>query len=282
MYQAELRGKLSSKQEMMEDLLTSNVFSFFKYSNRKVFLKPYLQTLDIQVTDRDVENADFQFWPSFESKTEPDLVLLVGNYYLLFEAKYFSDFDGGNEFRDHQLKREIQAGKLEAENLQKEFILIAITADYFYKPNKFSVIDAEVANRCFRWTNWQTVTRVLLNILEDTPPISNQELEFGNDLYSLLIKKNLREFHGLGAITLPSVTDKAPVPERIFFDSKTGKYRGDFLGFETALSNMASICQIAEDYLFMKKGRKYFLSMGDIPKLNTYSTMTFFNKEATA
>jgi len=42
MYLAELHGKLSSKIQRMEDLLTSNVFSFFKYSTREIFLKEYL------------------------------------------------------------------------------------------------------------------------------------------------------------------------------------------------------------------------------------------------
>jgi hypothetical protein len=39
MYQAELKGKLPEETEKMEDILTSNVFSFFKYSNRIIFLK---------------------------------------------------------------------------------------------------------------------------------------------------------------------------------------------------------------------------------------------------
>lgn len=38
MYMAELRGKLSEKAEKQEDILTSNVFSFFKYANRQIFL----------------------------------------------------------------------------------------------------------------------------------------------------------------------------------------------------------------------------------------------------
>ncbi len=38
MYLAELHGKLLSKLEKREDILTSNVFSFFKYSNRNRYL----------------------------------------------------------------------------------------------------------------------------------------------------------------------------------------------------------------------------------------------------
>ncbi len=45
MYLAELHGKLSSNVERKEDILTSNVFSFFKYSNRKVYLKELMKLL---------------------------------------------------------------------------------------------------------------------------------------------------------------------------------------------------------------------------------------------
>ncbi len=39
MYQAELMGKLPSAVEHREDILTSNVFSFFKYTCCEVHLK---------------------------------------------------------------------------------------------------------------------------------------------------------------------------------------------------------------------------------------------------
>ncbi len=45
MYLAELHGKLSQRIERMENILTSNVFSFFKYSTREIFLKGYLNEL---------------------------------------------------------------------------------------------------------------------------------------------------------------------------------------------------------------------------------------------
>ena len=92
MYLAEFRGKLSSRVERMEDVLTSNVFSFFKYSNRDIFLKNYLNKLGFNISNQEAEGAEFRFWPVFEDGTEPDLVIMVGNYYLLIEAKYFSEF----------------------------------------------------------------------------------------------------------------------------------------------------------------------------------------------
>lgn len=61
MYLAELRGKLSSRIERMEDVLTSNVFSFFKYSNRDIFLRKYLNELGFNVSNREAEEASLDF-----------------------------------------------------------------------------------------------------------------------------------------------------------------------------------------------------------------------------
>ena len=90
MYQAELHGKLIQVQENQEDILTCNVFSFFKYANRKIFLYALLHALGLSVSAEEALNAEFDFWPSFDDRTEPDLVLIIGPYYLLVEAKYRS------------------------------------------------------------------------------------------------------------------------------------------------------------------------------------------------
>jgi hypothetical protein len=111
MYLAELCGKLSSRVERMEDVLTSNVFSFFKYSSRDIFLKKYLNKLGFDISVREAEEAEFKFWPVFEDGTEPDLVIMAGNYYLLIEAKYFSEFSEGTKKDEHQLLREIKNGQ---------------------------------------------------------------------------------------------------------------------------------------------------------------------------
>jgi len=78
MYLAELHGKLSSNAERKEDILTSNVFSFFKYADRKVYLKQLITLLGIEANDNDLETADFVFWPNYDDHTQPDLVTVVG------------------------------------------------------------------------------------------------------------------------------------------------------------------------------------------------------------
>jgi hypothetical protein len=78
MYLAELHGKLSRGVERKEDILTSNVFSFFKYSRRDVFLKKYLEKLlGLHCSIEDLKSAEFVFWPTYDDSTEPDLVILI-------------------------------------------------------------------------------------------------------------------------------------------------------------------------------------------------------------
>lgn len=217
MYQAEIRSKLSPKQENMEDLLTSNVFSFFKYTNRGVFLKKYLDLLGFDVSGNAAREAEFIFWPKYDDRTEPDLVILVGDHYLLFEAKYFSGFGEETPELDAQPVREIREGKLDAENIGKRyFSFIAITADSCRPENKLACIPEEQMS-CVAWTNWQAISSMLQDILEDPKDLNSGEELFAADLIDLLEKKKLRSFDG--AILLRMRTDGRLV-DRFFFKAE--------------------------------------------------------------
>ena len=96
MLKAQIHSKLPTQICDLEDVLTSDVFSFFYYSNRQVFLYDFLRRIDLEVSRSESISAEFQFWPRFEEQTEPDLIIIVGNYYLLIEAKYKSDFGKGS------------------------------------------------------------------------------------------------------------------------------------------------------------------------------------------
>jgi len=272
MYLAELRGKLSSRVERMEDVLTSNVFSFFKYSTRTIFLKRYLNDLGFKVSNQDAEEAEFRFWPVFEDGTEPDLVIMAGNYYLLIEAKYFSEFSEGKEKSDSQLLREIKNGKLEAKNYNKKFKLIAITADYYFKEYKFKVILPDFQAH-FKWTNWQLVSSFLDNILNHHPKIKEPERDFALDLYNLLDKKNLRSFQ--------NITDIGPLLKRyssIFFDAKTAKLRGDFIGFIESLSLAKELKPIGKT-VFFSSTKRIFKSLSKLEKLKQVKSPIFFKED---
>lgn len=271
MYLAELHGKLSPKIERMEDILTSNVFSFFKYSTRKIFLKGYLNNLGFDISNQESNEAVFIFWPRFEENTEPDLVLIVGNYYLLIEAKYFSGFAKESKKTKAQLLREIDGGKLEAKNYGKDFWLIAITADHYYKKEKFKIIPTDFIDH-FKWTNWQSVSSFLYDILQSKIQIKNHERSFALDLYNLLDKKNLRDFQGLNNLYNKDVLKNYTF---IFFEARTAKFRGDFIGFMQSLSFDKKITPL-RNTIFLTGQEKIFTPLLQLEKLKYVETPIFY------
>lgn len=238
MYLAELRGKLSSRVERMEDILTSNVFSFFKYTNREVFLRGYLKQLGLDVSSQEAKDAEFLFWPVYEDGTEPDLVIIVGKYYLLIEAKYFSEFGGETETTLAQLTREVQNGQFEAANYAKMFKLIAITADYYYKKEKFTVLPSNSSSYLI-WTNWQSVASLLNRTLETHGNLPDEVKVFARDLYDLLDKKNLRGFQAI--IIPPNKRLLMKEYTSVFLEAATASFRGAFVGFVESLSSQGRI-----------------------------------------
>lgn len=247
MYQAELKSKLPQYLTRMEDILTSNVFSFFKYTNRIIFLKKFLRDLEFKLTDRQVKAAEFQFWPVLSKNTEPDLIIIVGDWYLLIEAKYHSGFGEKTKTRKSQLHREIEEGILEANNLDKQFKLIAITADYYFKPEKFT----EIEEVNYIWTNWQRVATLLNNILETENNLTYSEKEFAGDLYDLLADKKLREYRGIKY--MPHYDIDVYGSKQIFFKAETAQYRGSFIGFKESLSGAAYFNHIQEDIFLARE-----------------------------
>lgn len=243
MYIAELHGKLSSRLEGAEDILTSNVFSFFRYCNRSVFLRRYLAMLGFEVSALDVMHCEFIFWPRFDENTEPDLVIRVGGHYILFEAKYRSGFGDESSAAKAQLVREIEGGIEEANDNGECFSLVAITADYCYKPEKFLCLSPE-HRKSFRWTSWQKTAVLIQCILESDEPLTSPEREFAEDLYSLLCKKNLREYRGTSSFDSFKYEPKSFDP--IFFDAATAAFRGDFIGFVTSLSCEAALATLPD------------------------------------
>ena len=225
MYIAELHGKFSPNEERKEDILTSNVFSFFKYAKREIFLFQFLKLLNLDIDKKDLDEAEFVFWPSYEDGTEPDVVIVVGRYYLLFEAKFYSGFLGkGEDFSKHQVSREISGGKIEAKNLEKQFRFIAITAHYSKQQFLFKNLD--ITPHEFQWINWHQVALLLLQTLTENKTLDIETFCFADDLYSLLINKNLRKFAGVEVLT--PLHNLLQIPAILFFDSKLQNTAGIF------------------------------------------------------
>jgi hypothetical protein len=247
MYLAEIRGKLSRNNENKEDILTSNVFSFFKYADRKIFLYPFLKSLKLNISLEDASGAEFQFWPHYEDGTEPDLVIVAGKYYLLFEAKYFSGFSPETDRIEHQIVREIKGGRYEAQNRDKLFRAFAITAHYSFTPEIFRDVPPKYQDQ-IKWLNWQQIALLLYQIIEEYPEISSETNLFADDLYTLLLHKDLRTF--AGTQVLASASKIKSSPESIFFDAATASYRGDFIGFLDSFNTVLKINPAAEAVFF--------------------------------
>lgn len=274
MYLAELKGKLALSDEKKEDVLTSNVFSFFKYSPRCVFLKTYLHRLRIEVTDEEANLAEFLFWPRFADNTEPDLVIIVGNHYLLFEAKYFSNFGQETEAAKAQLVREIEGGILEAKNYVKQFSLIAITADHYCKPWKFKSIP-DILKQHLQWTNWQAVSHLLYDALEGGWKVTSEERDFAQDLYNLLDKKNLRDF--LGTHLIYRKNPQFVKVASVFFKAKTARFRGAFIGFLASLSGPKMTCPLQKT-IFFGPSKVLFGTLAASPALQSHEVI-FWRRE---
>jgi len=253
MYQAELRGKLPSEIARSEDILTSNVFSFFKYADRKVYLRALLERLGLDLTEIDLSKAEFHFWPSFDDNTEPDVVILVGGFYILIEAKYLSGFGQPSTEVPGQLERELAEGFREARSQGKSFVPVVMTAHSCCPSGLLANIPQEHADR-LRWINWQAVAGILLEALE-VPHIATPDEEFATDLYNLLDKKKLRGF-----ITFDRLQGSFSYQEieRVFFASESSLFRGDFIGFSRALAVVESVISVSHRPFFT---RKYFLSL---------------------
>ena len=252
MYAAELRGKLSASQERSEDILTSNVFSFFKYAKRSVYLSKFLSLIGVGLSDEELQEVEFVFWPTYEDGTEPDVVLLARDHYLLFESKYHSGFGAESEEREAQIPRELDAGRKDAKARDKAvFNMIAITDHPCYPSDSIPAGHQDEVV----WTNWQSVSEILLDVLEkkDTP---NHLL--AQDLYDLLVKKRLRGFLSFDRLSGIYASRQF---EEIFFSAASSSFRGQFIGFHQALEEKKPPALHQRKLFF---SRKYFVELPEV------------------
>jgi len=238
MYIAELKGKIPQEFEFKEDILTSNVFSFFKYTARDIFFRGFLNFLEIKADAADLEKAEFIFWPTFEDGTEPDLVILVADNYLLFEAKYTSGFGQETDLLRHQLEREYIQGRQQASVMGLNFHFFTITNDLFENEAKYPDIPRYLWQEV-RFINWQNITYLIESVLNSGQKLENRERLMAVDLHELLVRKCLRTFEGT---RLLEDLDPVSLPAKIlFYDVSSSRYYDEFLGFEKSLASLPGV-----------------------------------------
>ena len=191
MIMAELKGK-AARVSQSEDVLTSNVFGTLKNIDRKLGLKGFLQLLQIDLDEEELEKADFSFWEKFKDGTEPDVIIRTPSHFILIEAKYLS------ALASEQLEREFKGGKTVARREKRRFCLVAVTSGFampdLLKTFRGSLSRKEDKGRV-KWTSWQEIARMVQDItdLSDVDVVSKR---CAVDLWDLLDEKNLVGFRG--------------------------------------------------------------------------------------
>ena len=113
-----------------------------------------------------------------------------------------------------------------------DFYLVAITADYTYRKERFKLIQDRYGVD-FNWINWQSVAGIIYEALEENDQLKHTEKLFALDLYNLLGKKNLRNYLGKSAFLKNKLALK--ILPSVFFDAASAIFRGEFIGFLQSL-----------------------------------------------
>jgi hypothetical protein len=71
MRQVEIKNKLPASARNAEDVLTSNVFSLFKYSDRRTCLRQLLRLVGLEIPAAEFDQVPFAFWPRYDDGRPP-------------------------------------------------------------------------------------------------------------------------------------------------------------------------------------------------------------------
>lgn len=201
---AELHGKLSTdpgtELDRLEDLLTDYVFGALKYLDRRCLAAVLSQCIpEVDWEGSEVDRAALQFWPTFVDGTEPDVLVTIGSFCVVFEAKLHSSFGRSRAQADHQLIREWRQSRrwVKARALRNAYV-IAVTADYSEPP------DVGAANRfiehqhgtpdAIRWISWQQIALLLESLAAELKPSDQLMI---SDLIEVMEKRGVRRvFNG--------------------------------------------------------------------------------------
>jgi hypothetical protein len=216
-----IRGKLSCKQENMEDILTSNVFGLLQYVTPELGLFPFLAEAETISGDHPlaglVSNAtvevgavDYRFWPRWQG-CEPDVVIHIprtqGLPFLIgIEAKYRSGKSSRTQKTDDgpddQLAREWRDLVAEAKDRNAQPVLVYLTADFCFPKDQMESSlaecgesDAFLPSRSICWLSWRQLPRLFKRHLD---PVQGRSDRILHQLASLIGRRlGLTFFEGI-------------------------------------------------------------------------------------
>lgn len=202
---AEVHGKVDPASTLpgdrMEDTLTDAVFSTLTYLPAEVFAAVLAPLLPASAHPLDLAEPLVQFWPSLPTGTEPDVVVTVDGWMVVFEAKYQSPFSTGSDPSDHQLVREWADARPVAHAQQLHGpVVVAVTADPAQPPDIAQAKDCIAASADFagvdldpgeavRWMSWQHIATV---IESHHPGLAPHEQTLVEDLFDLMERRGVR------------------------------------------------------------------------------------------
>jgi hypothetical protein len=232
---AEIHGKLP-EYEGMEDLLTSDVFSTFKYLPLELAFIPFLKRAvnfrtgeTINYSFDDVIKADYLFWPKTSYfKREPDLLILLTRQNqppisIVVEAKYRSGKSNINREQDLQELQILDGDQLAEQYYElmkgnfnidypykkllmesKDRFLLFVTAHDALPKHITSETEKVLPKIGLRsedtlhlyWVNWQAAWSVADEVLNNETDIPLGFKLMLEDLKVLLERKGLRPFSG--------------------------------------------------------------------------------------
>lgn len=228
---AELHGKLPTL-EAKEDLLTSDVFSTFRYLPVNRALIPFLRKAINTRSGQPISNvftdcltADYVFWPkTTRYKREPDVLILITRktkapIATIIEAKFYSGRSDANRTQSKQefkaydgdqlaeqyvdlMKNEMDLNKQQKQMLHESdhrFLLFVTAHDAL--PRKITddslnkLLKHDPNTHSLYWINWQAAFDVAKETLE-TQILDDGQRFLLEDLRDLLQRKGLTSFQG--------------------------------------------------------------------------------------
>jgi len=245
-FAAQTKGKIPSELANAEDLLTSSVFGFLNYADRRTYLRAFVKLLDLDLAPRHLDATSFEFWPVYETGTEPDLVIRAGKYYVLVESKYRTIIPSVRPTRGSrsQLDREALEGNEAAEAEGREFLLVVITAAFRQLTNPYRnmsrSVKAKVPRTSRRWLNWRDIYAAMESIVEERGE-ARPDLRMSTDFMAYMDRLNLRAFRGFDSLSKVPDVPEVPAGVPLFLDVEVSDRRREFEGFGTFAADLEAI-----------------------------------------
>jgi hypothetical protein len=226
---AEIRGKISPTTsnlgERMEDLLTSDVFSSFRYLPVNLGLLDFLTSSYSRerthfIPAVEAIRANWSFWPYLKyggaSPCEPDVIIGLENseldlHVVMVEAKYISgksSQEDEDERPNDQLAREfhnLQLLRPQDLGWSNAATIVARTLLYITQDASIPLSDIDRSLAEYRrkrkneaeifWTSWRFLPRILRPLINKTDV--EAQVNILTDLLELLGKKHLTMFEGI-------------------------------------------------------------------------------------